>query len=188
MNQEIILTNDFITKIFKFFFYRNGKVFRTLSYLIFIVLATLVYFIVFLTKISIIVNMFDTKEYSKGIYLILVLVVLLIISTWLIVSFTKLFNQTKANFIEDLQKTYQINSTEIIEIEKNVITSKNTQNNHMYVYNLTDITRSYVCNGIIILQFVDDNFIFIPYKKDIFNIEQIKKHKKFFLKTTKKED
>lgn len=188
MSQEIILSKLYLTNVFKFFFYRNAKVFRTLGYLIFILLASFAYFVVFLTKITYIVSMFDSQNYSNAIFLILVLVVLLIICGWLIFAFIRLFKQSKYSFLDDIQKTYSINSTEMVTIESNVITSKNSQNNHMYVYNLTDITRTYVSNGLLIIQFCDDNFIFLNANKEILSLEEIKKHKKHFLKTTKKEE
>jgi hypothetical protein len=58
----------------------------------------------------------------------------------------------------------------------------------MYIYNLTDITRTYVSNGLLIIQFFDDNFIFLNANKEVLSLEEIKKHKKHFLKTTKKEE
>jgi len=190
MTQEIILSKLFLTKLFKFYFYRNVKIFKTFLALLTVVTATVVYFITFLAKINYVISRFDGINYSTGIYLILILVLLFIISGWLIFAFIRLFNTSKYNFLDEIQKTFPQSSNEMIEIVNGTISSKNSSNNHMYIYQLTDLARYYVYNNILVLQFFDDNFIFLNYEKNNNEIKKIKetKLKKHFLKEMKKEE
>ena len=190
MTQEIKLDDKYLSKLFSFYFYRNTKILRTIIYLAIIVLATLAYFIVFLTKLNYVISQFDgvRDHIMNSIYLITILVVLFIISGWLIVAYIKLYNTSRVNFIEEIIHTYPKNSLQNIEVVNGTIISKNSVDSHQDVYNLTDISIYYVFNKMILLQTFDNNFIFLNNESnsdiDLIKINIKKKH---FLRTLKKE-
>lgn len=190
MTQEIKLDDKYLTKLFSFYFYRNTKILRTIIYLSIIVLVTIAYFIVFLTKLNYVISQFDgvRDHIMNSIYLITILLVLFIISGWLIVAYIKLYNTSRVNFIEEIIHTYPKNSLQNIEIVNGTIISKNSVDSHQDVYNLTDISIYYVFNKMILLQTFDNNFIFLNNESnsdiDLIKINIKKKH---FLRTLKKE-
>lgn len=190
MTQEIKLDDKYLAKLFSFYFYRNTKILRTIIYLSIIVLATITYFIVFLTKLNYVISQFDgvTDHIMNSIYLITILLLLFIISGWLIVAYIKLYNTSRVNFIEEIIHTYPKNSLQNIEIVNGTIISKNSVDSHQDVYNLTDISIYYVFNKMIFLQTFDNNFIFLNNESNS-DIDLIKKNikKKHFLRTLKKE-
>ncbi len=190
--KEIILSKLFLDKLFKFFFYRNKRIVVAVSYIIIMYLCTLAYIIVFFAKLNLIIDWFKQSQISFGIFSILIFILLVIICVYLAVQFNKLVKQTKVGFLDEMSKTYPINSTETINIDDNGITSKNSTQNHMYYFQYTDVACYYKTNNIYIFQSLDDSFIFID--TDMYNKEFLKSvvktrklKKRRILKTFKKE-
>jgi hypothetical protein len=190
--KEIILSKLFLDKLFKFFFYRNKRIVIAVSYIIVMYLCTLVYIIAFFAKLNLVINWFNQGQISFGIFSILIFILLVIICVYLAVQFNKLVKQTKVGFLDEMSKTYPINSTETININDEGITSKNSTQNHMYFFQYTDIACYYKVNNVYIFQSLDDSFIFVDtdmYNKDFLKdvVKSRKLKKRRILKTFKKE-
>jgi hypothetical protein len=192
MNQEIILSRMFLNKLFKFYFVRNTKIYKTLIAINFITLLTCIYLIAFLIRLNRVIEYFSTSNYSIGIYIIIILILLIIITITLWVQYSKIYKESKFSFLDEFNKTYPINSTEYVSFEENTITSKNSGNNHMMIYNMSNIATYYKYNKIIIIQTLDDNFIYLEldnvYDEKIYSILKMNNIKKsHILKSFKKE-
>lgn len=190
--KEIILSKLFLDKLFKFFFFRNSKIFKALTYISMMIILTIAYLIVFIFKIDNIIIWFQEGTYSFGIFSIVILILLIIFSIYLIIQFNKLQKQSKVGFLDELSKTYPANSTETIEFLENGISSKNSTQNHVYFFQFNNIFAYYKMSNIYIFQSTDDSFIFVD--ADMYNKDEIKKvikdnklKKRLILKTCKKE-
>ena len=192
--KELILSNMFINKLYKFFFLRNKKVFQAIAYLIVIYIITIAYYIYFFMKLdTVIANFTSDDALSNSIFTILMLIILTLLSVVLSVQLRKLQKESKYGFIDELSKTYPVNSTETITVDEVGITSKNSADKHVYSFQYNDIACYYKSNNVFIFQSLDDSFIFIEFNKEEYNTYKkiIKSHnikKKIILKDYKKKE
>lgn len=183
MEDKIILTNMFLGKLFKFYFYRNKKIFIACLNILLFLLISLVYIILFIIKLpGQIQNVQNGGKFES--FLIIILLLVLILSIYLIVSYFRLLSNSKKVFFDEINQAFPLNSTVRSSFENGVIISKNSIVKHIDQYNLSDITNYYKFFDLYIIQACDDKLLLFT-KEYVNNTqefkESLKKIKKRFI-------